>query len=283
MNLKASDRPPVQRYGVALALSVGALGTKVVLGSTLGYETPFLAVFTAVLLSAWFGGLGPGLVTTGVSALGIAYFFLSPVNSLRVESLRTLVQLAVFLAEGTAISLIVAALENQRRNLGEMRLKAEVLRDVSRQIGDKARLRADRQEALVDLYRRGIAQGPIPLEGTGRLATLLGVDRLAILEVTADGRSLRAVVGDSPEVALDSQAGEARAFASGGSVVFDEAGVGSGAAVAIPGPGGRAVGVVLASSAARRSFPKDDMDFLRGTARILGDVMGLVGSGCREA
>jgi C4-dicarboxylate-specific signal transduction histidine kinase len=45
-------------------------------------EAPVSLFLCAVILSAWFGGVGPGLLATALSALAFYYYFLSPVYSL---------------------------------------------------------------------------------------------------------------------------------------------------------------------------------------------------------
>src|SRR5215203_6149829 len=66
------------RYGVAM-LAVGvALLAKLLLDPLTVQDTPFLLVFSAIIVSAWYGGLGPGLLATVVSALATDYFFLYP-------------------------------------------------------------------------------------------------------------------------------------------------------------------------------------------------------------
>ena len=53
------------RYGVA-ALAVGvALLVKLLLDPLTVQNTPFLLIFSAIIVSAWYGGLGPGLMATG--------------------------------------------------------------------------------------------------------------------------------------------------------------------------------------------------------------------------
>ena len=48
------------RYGVAV-LAVGvAFAIKLLLDPLIVQETPFLLIFGAILISAWYGGLGPG-------------------------------------------------------------------------------------------------------------------------------------------------------------------------------------------------------------------------------
>ncbi|MDQ6761999.1 MAG: ATP-binding protein [Bacteroidota bacterium] len=51
----------------------------------LGRETPFLLYFAVVILSTGFGGIGPGIFATIVSALLCDYYFLSPFSSLTLS------------------------------------------------------------------------------------------------------------------------------------------------------------------------------------------------------
>jgi CheY-like chemotaxis protein len=57
------------RYGVAVLAVVAALILKLSLSPLVALEARFLFLIGAVLLSAWYGGLGPGLLATGLSAL----------------------------------------------------------------------------------------------------------------------------------------------------------------------------------------------------------------------
>jgi len=63
------------RYGVAV-LAVGmAFLVKLLLDPLIVQETPFLLVFGAIMISAWYGGLGPGLLATFAAGLATDYFF----------------------------------------------------------------------------------------------------------------------------------------------------------------------------------------------------------------
>ena len=67
---------PLLRYGVAV-LSVGvAFAIKLLLDPLIVQETPFLLIFGAIMISAWYGGLGPGLLATVAAGLATDYFFL---------------------------------------------------------------------------------------------------------------------------------------------------------------------------------------------------------------
>src|SRR5918995_4643909 len=91
---------PLLRYGVAV-LAVGvAFALKLLLDPLIAQDVPFLLVFGAIMVSAWYGGLGPGLLATAAAGLATDYFFLSPKGSFSLLSLET-VPLLVFFLEGT--------------------------------------------------------------------------------------------------------------------------------------------------------------------------------------
>src|SRR5512133_2996252 len=88
------------RYGLAAA-SVGAvLGIKLALVPWLELDTPFLLFFAAVLVAGWYGGIGPGLLASGLATAASAYFFMAPYRDLRVADPVQRVRLGMFTAEG---------------------------------------------------------------------------------------------------------------------------------------------------------------------------------------
>lgn len=101
-------------YGVAL-LSVGvALGTTFTLGSYLA-PTPTSLFFIAVMVSAWYGGLGPGIVATVLSTLAIDYFLLKSSHALGIPNAGTLVRLGVFVVAALLINSLHEAQRTARR------------------------------------------------------------------------------------------------------------------------------------------------------------------------
>jgi PAS domain S-box-containing protein len=107
-------RPPLLRYGVAVGAAAFALLLKLALHSLIGTESPFLLCFAAVTVSAWYGGLGPGLLTTALTALGAGYSFSHPVPPVSVAGMGQSVRLVLFLAEGLLISSVSAAVGSAR-------------------------------------------------------------------------------------------------------------------------------------------------------------------------
>ena len=120
------------RYGVAVLAVGAALLVKVLLDPLTAQETPFLLVFGAIMVSAWYGGLGPGLLATGLSALATDYFFLSPQGSFSLFGTE-IVDLSVLVLEGVLVSVLTSSLRSARhraeRSTIEARRHEESLRE----------------------------------------------------------------------------------------------------------------------------------------------------------
>lgn len=94
-------------YGTAVVAVASALALKFELARFLTAESPFLLFHAAVLFAAWRGGIGPGLLATGLAALAADFYFIHPIHFLNIldDPSRT-IPLATFVAEGTFISLL---------------------------------------------------------------------------------------------------------------------------------------------------------------------------------
>src|SRR5215203_339018 len=115
---------PLLRYGVAV-LAVGvAFGLKLLLDPLIVQDVPFLLVFGAIMVSAWFGGLGPGLLATVAAGLTTDYFFLDPRGTVSGFSLEDVPLLAFFL-EGTLVCLLAEALRAARSRAESSNLEAK--------------------------------------------------------------------------------------------------------------------------------------------------------------
>jgi PAS domain S-box-containing protein len=104
------------RYGFAIACAVAAVLGRMSLASVWGFRFPYLTFHPAVMLAAWVGGLGPGLLTTGLCALAAVYFWLPPPHSLWIGSPGDRVSLAGFLLVGAIISTLNELLQRRERH-----------------------------------------------------------------------------------------------------------------------------------------------------------------------
>ena len=121
-----TDSSPIDRFSVARARSwpgyvVAVLSTlatlwiRVATDASLGGQ-PNLVVFTVpIMLSAYVGGLGPGLIATLLAYLGASYFLLPPIHSFLVQSAGERWQQALIALAGVVISVLNEALHRARR------------------------------------------------------------------------------------------------------------------------------------------------------------------------
>jgi PAS domain S-box-containing protein len=127
------------RYGVA-ALIVGvAVLVKLLLDPLTTQDTPFLLILGAIMVSAWYGGLGPGLLATGLSALATDYFFLDPKVSFTTLG-PELLDLAAFVLEGVLVCVLTASLRTARDRAERNKLEAESHQENLRESEERFRL-----------------------------------------------------------------------------------------------------------------------------------------------
>src|SRR5207302_2927664 len=77
-------------------------------------DAPVSLFLCAVILTAWFGGIGPGLLATALSVLAFNYYFLPPIHSLTLKT-DEIPRLVIF----TVSALFVGALSAAQRNATE--------------------------------------------------------------------------------------------------------------------------------------------------------------------
>ena len=109
-------RSTLLRYGVAtLAVALVVL-LKLLLDPLITEHSPFLLLSVAVMVAAWFGGLGSGLLATALATLAADYFFLPPQGSFTGVGVAFL-PLALFAAQGLVISALTEALRSARQQV----------------------------------------------------------------------------------------------------------------------------------------------------------------------
>ena len=116
-------RPFAYRYPItAIAVGLAVLGT-MLLRSANG-PTLYSLSFIAVLLSAWYGGLGPGLFATALSALSIDYFLLPPLGSIDF-TWSHIEQTGVFTLSAIIIGTLTASRRRTEKKLADLSTELE--------------------------------------------------------------------------------------------------------------------------------------------------------------
>jgi PAS domain S-box-containing protein len=97
---KRRNLAAVGRYALAVACVAVAFMVTVLLHAE-GLVSPLF--FLAIIVSAWFGGMGPGLLAALISTLCVAYFFLPPTYTIKFDPAH-IPQLLVFFISAVLVS-----------------------------------------------------------------------------------------------------------------------------------------------------------------------------------
>jgi len=112
----------ILRYAVAVLAVAAAVVVGLLLDRFL-HTAPFVSLFLcAVLLAAWLGGAGPGLLATGLSILTFDYYFIAPADSFAAQAAPRLVLFAM-----TALFVVWVSVA-QRRSAESLRRARDDLR-----------------------------------------------------------------------------------------------------------------------------------------------------------
>ena len=106
-------------YVLAVGVTVATLAVRINEASWFGDRLVLILFVLPIVLSAYAGGLGPGLAATAVAALGANYFLMPPTHAFTFARTVDMAQWLMLIVAGVAIS---AAMELLRANQG--RLKA---------------------------------------------------------------------------------------------------------------------------------------------------------------
>jgi PAS domain S-box-containing protein len=110
MRNSPTNAGPVKSYGIAILSVAVALAVTYVSWPAL-QPTPWALFFAAVMASAWFGGMGPSLLATVVSAILGNYFFIAPYQAFSLER-AALIPTATFVV----VSFFIGLLSSLRRH-----------------------------------------------------------------------------------------------------------------------------------------------------------------------
>src|SRR5437667_9548241 len=144
-------RPPVTwGYGIAILSVIAALIISRWPALHL-QDAPVSLFLCAVMLSAWFGGAGPGLLATALSAFAFYYYFLPPIYSLHAKP-GEIPRLLVFMVSALFVgSLSIAqrsATESLRRARDDLKETVQELRSTNEALEAESRERERAEESL---------------------------------------------------------------------------------------------------------------------------------------
>ena len=142
--------PAIWGYGIAV-LSVAAALIISQLPAIHLQDAPVSLFLCAVLVSAWFGGIGPGLLATALSALAFNYYFLPPIHSLGPK-LDEIPRLVIFTVSALFVGSLSAAersaIESLRRARDDLRKTVQELQSTNEALQAESDERQRAEEAL---------------------------------------------------------------------------------------------------------------------------------------
>jgi PAS domain S-box-containing protein len=148
---RRSSRSFSLNYGSAVA-SVGlALIVRWLLDPLVGDRTPYLFFFLAVLFSALYGGIGPGLLAAVLSSLAARYFFIAPRFTMIFVHPADFVAWLLFMATALITAVVGQA---QRSSTLEVEERATAISEAYRRLQQEMQERERVQNAFQDSERR---------------------------------------------------------------------------------------------------------------------------------
>ena len=140
---------PVLRYVSAVLAVALAAAIRVALNPLLETRGPFVLMFLAVAVAGWYGGLGPGLLATILSAALALWLFLDPAYTLQTLPFSYVVFTALFIIGGTVISVLSESMHRARNKaeLSAEELRLEVLQ--RERIADELKQSVEREKSAL--------------------------------------------------------------------------------------------------------------------------------------
>ena len=146
-------------YGGAVLLSLGFIALRWLMGRVIDHGVPFAVLFVPIALSAFYGGLGPGLVSVLTTISFADYFLIPPLYTVGLPDTRAVVYTLLFSISG----LIVSALGEVGRNAVLQASNEAEIRRVAQQelLANEERLRIAEQVVSGGVWDRDIARGEV--------------------------------------------------------------------------------------------------------------------------
>ena len=114
---RVAGKPSLARFGVAVAVNPG-LVNQASDHPRIGQERlPFIFFFPAVVVAAWYGGLGPGLLAASLGGLAADWYYIGPQHSFGFRSVFDLAALASYTLSCGFILLAMQMMHRAQRRL----------------------------------------------------------------------------------------------------------------------------------------------------------------------
>jgi len=196
-------KPPVfWRYGIAFLCVATALIVSRLPAVHL-QDAPVSLFLCAVLLSAWFGGIGTGLLATLLSALAFNYYFLPPIHSLGIKP-DEIPRLVIFTVSALFVGSLSAAqrsaTESLRRARDELKGTVHELQRSNEALQTESLERKHAEEARREAQAEMARVSRVTTMGELTASLAHEVNQPIAAAVTNASTCVRWLAGDTPNI-----------------------------------------------------------------------------------
>jgi PAS domain S-box-containing protein len=164
-------------YGVAIGSAAIALllslWLELLLSRTIG-----AFFYIAIIVSTWYGGFRPGIVTVVLSTLAIDYYLIPPQYQLRINQPGDILRLGLFLLVALIINLVTGNLQYSRRKIQQLN------QQLSQENAEQLRMALDERKQAQETLQQQFEQQRLVMEISQRIRRSLNLQD--ILQTTVD-------------------------------------------------------------------------------------------------
>jgi signal transduction histidine kinase len=186
-SMSALSRHNTVRYGIAIGFTLLALILRIVLAPWVHGASPFVFFTPVVMLSAWYGGWGPGFLATILGGALGNYFLLDPPLSFSLGGHQG-VRMLLFLIISIQISWLSGAMHSARRRAEQDAREVRWARDNLEQRVRERTAELRFQKTLLECQSQASVDGILAIGNDGKL--IFANDRFRELWQLSPGESL---------------------------------------------------------------------------------------------
>ena len=150
--LRAGERSAELRYSVAVGSFALSLLARVALDPVLQDELPFVTFFAGIAAAAWFGGLGPSLLTMALGFVAAEWFWVGHGHAQLLTTPRDFAVAGCYFLVASIIVLLSDATHKAREYAAAR--QAELERETGRRVRAEEELRGARDELELRIRER---------------------------------------------------------------------------------------------------------------------------------
>jgi PAS domain S-box-containing protein len=108
-----------QPYLVALAAVAAALALRAALDPWLGARVPYITLFGAIIVAAWYGGAGPAILAAASAWIAVQLLFIEPRWQIQLRGVEALIEVVAYGVSSLLIAGLGGAMQSARRRSAE--------------------------------------------------------------------------------------------------------------------------------------------------------------------